>query len=884
MANFSINAVASLLRVQRSDTSLNQPEQEISQDPGLFLDLSEQVADKIGDIESGIIRLGKSQDKTKENISDISRSYKKLQNNYVKIVSNLKEKNSNEKGILAIRKRIARITENRQRQLKALEAEARAEQTRNAAGTLEVPPVFGDIGLPRFRRRRRRRQRQRQPAPVTVPAPAPVQEKVPEQQPAVPVTPPQVPVTPPPVVPGREREDEGIRFPDLTPAIPFIFEIFKKIFTPPRIAGVEGEAKALSLDGIEGNNEEAKALLLKLRPDLFGPNAGNIPGTNIESPLVTLQRLEEQSEKRQEQFIEKTGIPSWAINIAVDVLSALVMSKGRGLPGRILRPTNIIRPTRSSGGPISPSPGGKLTVSPQKLKGEPTTTFGSSYQQNPRTGEIMSSKRVTVKGGDGVIRELGVTDAVGSINKSFSGTRNTNPKVKKLTKPVKSQSRELKESELTPEERRALNTGSNKSLKEQFRDQQTKMSSGGIIAGEAGNEIVYPLTSSVGRNVMKNLGGGSNMLSTIGPLLSASAGIAKHPAYNDVIGPTVNPIVEPLLAQYNVPTYSTNLGVINASRVSGVSKLKQEKEKDGGIFGGIIDFFKGLFGGGKDDTVQPSLTPPPPVPSSPSSSSGVSLSGPSAARVGNDTEFLAEVKRVAQKFKIKEGDLLGLMASESGLDPAADNGAYVGLIQFSADSAKLVGTTQAALKKMTRAQQMKYVEKYLDWWELPEGADAGQIYSIIFAPALASGDPNRVLYRKGEAAYRDNRWLDKNQDGTITVSELGGRIESKKKEFGISDAPEIKSSATSAGPTPEYQGPVIQPSANSSTAPSATPISLALDAATGTSGMVDRPPVIIPVPVPTGNGGGSGAPLVAAVNTSSKEGVSVRDLHNLALG
>ena len=57
MANFSINAVASLLRVQRSDTSLNQPEQEISQDPGLFLDLSEQVADKIGDVESGICLL-----------------------------------------------------------------------------------------------------------------------------------------------------------------------------------------------------------------------------------------------------------------------------------------------------------------------------------------------------------------------------------------------------------------------------------------------------------------------------------------------------------------------------------------------------------------------------------------------------------------------------------------------------------------------------------------------------------------------------------------------------------------------------------------------------------------------------------------------------------
>ena len=32
-----------------------------------------------------------------------------------------------------------------------------------------------------------------------------------------------------------------------------------------------------------------------------------------------------------------------------------------------------------------------------------------------------------------------------------------------------------------------------------------------------------------------------------------------------------------------------------------------------------------------------------------------------------------------------------------------------------------------------------------------------------------------------------HRWLDTNQDGVITVSELGGRIERKKKEYGISD-------------------------------------------------------------------------------------------------
>ena len=155
--------------------------------------------------------------------------------------------------------------------------------------------------------------------------------------------------------------------------------------------------------------------------------------------------------------------------------------------------------------------------------------------------------------------------------------------------------------------------------------------------------------------------------------------------------------------------------------------------------------------------------------------------------VGDDLEFLEELTRVSKKFNIREGDLLGLMASESSLDPTNDNGEYVGLIQFSKDSAKLVGTTQSALLRMSRAEQMKYVEKYLDWWGLPRGADAGQIYSVVFAPSLASGDPNTVMYERGTGAYRANRWLDTNQDGVITVSELGGRIERKKKEYGISD-------------------------------------------------------------------------------------------------
>ena len=164
------------------------------------------------------------------------------------------------------------------------------------------------------------------------------------------------------------------------------------------------------------------------------------------------------------------------------------------------------------------------------------------------------------------------------------------------------------------------------------------------------------------------------------------------------------------------------------------------------------------------------------------------LSGASKKIIGKDTAFLGEVKRVSQKYGIKEGDLLGLLASESRFDPAAGEiGDHVGLIQFGVSEARSVGTTQDALKKMSRAEQMKYVDKYFETRKLKKGAGAGQLYATVFAPAYASGDPNTVLYSSPSREYASNAPLDSNRDGKITVAEMGGRIQQKKKEFGISD-------------------------------------------------------------------------------------------------
>lgn len=99
---------------------------------------------------------------------------------------------------------------------------------------------------------------------------------------------------------------------------------------------------------------------------------------------------------------------------------------------------------------------------------------------------------------------------------------------------------------------------------------------------------------------------------------------------------------------------------------------------------------------------------------------------------------------------------------------------------------------------MSRADQMGLVEKYFDYWKLPYGAGAGHLYTVTFLPAFANKAGSYVLAKKGgfkdefgwhpDSWYTGNAGLDMNNDGSITIDELGERIRRKKKEFGIQSA------------------------------------------------------------------------------------------------
>jgi len=143
--------------------------------------------------------------------------------------------------------------------------------------------------------------------------------------------------------------------------------------------------------------------------------------------------------------------------------------------------------------------------------------------------------------------------------------------------------------------------------------------------------------------------------------------------------------------------------------------------------------------------------------------------------------FLNKVKEIARRINCDYKDLLGVMQSESGLNPQAVNksSGATGLIQFMPRTAQELGTTTSALKNMNAVQQLDYVEKFLVKMKKQAGfgqmepLSGGQLYALVFLPARSHRE---VLTDSSEKYYTANKGLDKNKDGKITKTELDARV------------------------------------------------------------------------------------------------------------
>jgi hypothetical protein len=140
-------------------------------------------------------------------------------------------------------------------------------------------------------------------------------------------------------------------------------------------------------------------------------------------------------------------------------------------------------------------------------------------------------------------------------------------------------------------------------------------------------------------------------------------------------------------------------------------------------------------------------------------------------------QFWQELHAVAQRLKTHPAWLLNVLACESLFDPKVRNPlpgqTASGLPQFIESTARGLGTTTAAVRRMSPVEQLRLFEKYLTPFRgrLNSLAD---VYTAVFRGTAIEGGDTVVVVDSGKERriYALNRSLDINEDGWITKGEL----------------------------------------------------------------------------------------------------------------
>jgi hypothetical protein len=142
--------------------------------------------------------------------------------------------------------------------------------------------------------------------------------------------------------------------------------------------------------------------------------------------------------------------------------------------------------------------------------------------------------------------------------------------------------------------------------------------------------------------------------------------------------------------------------------------------------------------------------------------------------------FARELAAMAQSLGLDPNALAAVMQLESGFDPAArnDSSGATGLIQFLPSTAAGFGTSSPSLMRMSAIAQLEYVRKfYQPLAHAIRPGEVGDYYMATFMPAFVGAPAQTVLSTQGHPIYDQNRGLDIDHDGTLTVSDVTRTIE-----------------------------------------------------------------------------------------------------------
>lgn len=147
----------------------------------------------------------------------------------------------------------------------------------------------------------------------------------------------------------------------------------------------------------------------------------------------------------------------------------------------------------------------------------------------------------------------------------------------------------------------------------------------------------------------------------------------------------------------------------------------------------------------------------------------------------NRSTFIEKVKAISSRLGILPEWLMIVMAGETSFTFRPDirsgnepNGA-VGLIQFTGDTAKGLGTSKDALAKMSNVAQLDYVEAH---FKPHKGRmkSIGDVYIVVFAPAYLGKSNTTKVYLKPSSSYTNNASLDVEKKGYITIGDIKNRV------------------------------------------------------------------------------------------------------------
>lgn len=161
-------------------------------------------------------------------------------------------------------------------------------------------------------------------------------------------------------------------------------------------------------------------------------------------------------------------------------------------------------------------------------------------------------------------------------------------------------------------------------------------------------------------------------------------------------------------------------------------------------------------------------------------------------RLTEEPLFARAVTDVASSLGFDVNSMLGVMSSESGINPKAVNptGGATGLIQFMPATARALGTTVEALRNMTGVEQLEYVRRFfLPYQGRIRRDEPGDYYIATFLPAYLGAPRETVLGRKGSLdilpktgftmgkIYDQNAVFDATKRGFFTVGDVMAKNE-----------------------------------------------------------------------------------------------------------